>query len=244
MAATTDCGHEAARPSACAIEKHEFEYSDVFVGTPAQLIEAGVIRPDQVPDRRRVLNYVGGSLHTSRGNFRRNEDWQQVRWLPDGLCKVINGLPSSECRRRVALTAARARAQQEAQVEAAERAARLERAEAARKSLAGIPRTALAFRRSLVWEARQMMRVVIAELPPLASHGYVLAPDSLEAVLMSVDAVVEQIMQSEVLFDRAAHADLIRSRQADIVAGSPELSAKVVQLLVPNATILAGEVTS
>lgn len=226
------------------IQRGAFEDGDRFVGTPEQLVAAGLIRSDQLPVKRSMVNYVKGLRNTSHGSIRKNEDWLQVRLLPGGLCSVIKGISAAESNRRRAARREREREEGNARLQAQAAAVRAHLAEAARTSLASIPRSGDAFRRSLVKELRWHIRFVLETMPRSAKHGYALAPDSLAAALMSVDAVVEKVMAAEVVVDHAANTALIHQCHVQIAAGAPELSQRVAGLGMPNPAILAGEVSS
>lgn len=240
---TTLHSAQVGAPGARApIEKMESPEGDFYMGTADQLIAAGLIRADQLPPpERAVVTFLNGQERRGKGNYRKDENLLRVqRWCgkSTGLYRVHVGVPVAVMRQRAAVEQAK---YDTARKDIARTGQALD-AEAARERLEWVPRTADAFRRDLVRELRMGMRLSLDYGPRARKHGYALTPESLEKVLVSVDAVVEAVMQSDVLLDHAVHLALVNSLQAQIAAGAGELSAKVQQLTAPNFALLCDEV--
>jgi hypothetical protein len=225
------------------IERRQTPLGDLYIGTKAKLLAAGLVPADKLPTHGRIVStYVNGELVRTPGGVLRNENYMQVRrFWPDGevepLYRLTVGIPVATARERKAA----ARAERDAVVRAEAKAKSAKAAAEARECLVCIPRTADAFRRGMVRDVRDMVRAVVVRWPELSQHGYSLSADSLETVLCSIDAVVEAIMSSDVVLDHAAHLAKVNPYQAAIAANVPDVSAKLALILVPNAAVLVDE---
>lgn len=222
------------------IEKQESPYADFYTGTKDQLIASGLVRADQFPPSGRFwITFMDGEVLRRRYSYKMDERYLRVqRGHEKGTFRVWVGIS-----REVQLQRRRAeRAKDDrwrAELVSAERA---KAAADARYMLSCMPRTADAFRRVLVREVRFMVRLAVQDVPSRLQHGYALSAEALERTLMSVDAVVEAIMQADVHFDHAQHLALVGRYQAAIAAGHGDIGPRVAKLTAPNAALLADEV--
>lgn len=220
------------------IEKMESPEGDFYKGTADQLIAAGLIRADQLPPPGRfVVTFLNGQERRGKGSYRKDENLLRVQYWcgkSTGLYRVHVGVPVAVMRQRAAAEKSKYETIRQGRIAAA--------AQAAQECLERVPRTAAEFRRDLVRELRLGVSISLDYGPRARKHGYALTPDSLEKVLISVDAVVEAIMQSEATLDHTAHLALVNSLQAQIAAGAGDLSTKLAQLTAPNFALLCDEV--
>lgn len=221
------------------IVKEEKLDVDWYTGTAAQLIAAGLVRADQLPPRgRQWITYQDGVPVRQGCNPPRDERFYRVQLLSKDQYRVWIGLSAEVREQRDEAEAGRLLMRLEDHAQAK----RAKAAEEARASLAAVPRTADAFRRALVSEVRMMMRLALDKVPRYMEHGYSLSAESLERAMLSVDAVVEAVMESDVDLDITAHLALVNRHQAAIVAGTSEVLTQLARLSVPNPSLLNDEV--
>lgn len=70
---------------------------------------------------------------------------------------------------------------------------------------------------------------------------YRFSTETKEAALLAVDAIVEALVQGEVIFDAERHAQIAEAHRAVIRAADPAFYAQLDKLTTPDASILAGE---
>lgn len=240
MATVLDRDQIAARAAAAGIARNEAPEADYYYATKAQLIAAGMLMQEQFPPPRRDwITFMDGELLVSKGSYRMNERHVRVqRWVERDTYRLWVGVSNVVRARRLKEEKDRFAAQRAA----AARARQKEEVAAARDSLAMVPRTADEFRREMVRDVRDWMHHFMVRKPELRGHGYALAPDSLHAVLMGVDTVVEAIMEADVALDYPLHLAKVNGLQATIAAGDIATSAKLAQLTSPNFDLLSSEV--
>ena len=103
-----------------------------------------------------------------------------------------------------------------------------------------VPKDADEFRRSLARSLRDWLFMRV-DMKPVEWHGWSLTDDAVYSIRMSVDAVVEAIMQADVKVDKALQQRVIDGYQARILAADPGFKRHLVQLVRPNAAIIEGE---
>jgi hypothetical protein len=109
----------------------------------------------------------------------------------------------------------------------------------AQANLDAMPNTADEFRRELVKDARRWLAIAIST-ESAKWHGYSLTDESVTAILMSCDAVVEAIMDAEVNFDAARHQQIALGYKKEIAGADSSFQQALATLTKPNAKILEG----
>lgn len=108
--------------------------------------------------------------------------------------------------------------------------------------LRDMPSSADGFRRDLVKSIRHMLQCFIPAKPS-EWHGYALDDESVTAILVSGDAVVEAIMAAKVNFDAKRHQEIALGYKKAIAEADNAFQDKLSLLTKPNAKILEGEVS-
>ena len=229
-------------PAPPSVTREEDTAADVYYGTKDALITAGLARADQFPpEGTQGKSYYSGVYSKRRGVI--DENYLRVEfWRATNSWRVRVGVPQAVARERRIAAEKAMRARWAAEEEEKHAGKRKQEAESALHELEDLPRTADDFRRK---EAISMRRWIQVKLEPIKTryeqHGFEFADDTLEAVLMAADAVVEAILAADVKFDQAKQQRVIAKLQASAVAGEPSVSQKVAKLVRPNPGILAGE---
>lgn len=222
-----------------SIKKEQRADCDMYFGSASDLIAAGLVRADQFPPEGRLgISYLGDK--PIRGNHRKDETYLRVehRCWGDYPFVVYIGASREEALARKAAQDLRHRkeAQAKKQKELAEAADR------AKRDLKNVWTSEDDYRRDLVKRARTFLKAAFGEEDrPATWHAYRLDQEGKEAILMSLDAVIEAIMGAPVHFDAAFHARLVGEHQATIRAVDPSFYNHLDKLVEPNASILKGE---
>lgn len=234
-----------------SIVKSEEKDYDEYVGTAEDLIAAGLVKAEQFPpEGKQGISYLNGEAVPRR--CRVDETFMRVgrRNDVDAPWSVRIGLAHGELAKR------RAEANEKKRAERAERAARWaaenhekdlkERAEEAlraKRRLKQMPVSDLDFRRQSVKNIREMaFGVFLKRLDEENGwHGYRFSTETKESALMAVDAIVEALMQGDVIFNAELHAQIVAKHQAVIRTADPQFEAQLKALTTPNAAMLEGE---
>jgi hypothetical protein len=247
--------HSAKAPAfdlaGTSILKIEQKDYDEYIGTADDLIAVGLIKRDQFPPEGKWgVSYLGGERVP--GRCRIDETFLRVgrRNVVDAPWFVRIGLPSAELAKR------RAEANAENRIKTAERKARwaaesaakdlkdrTEQAERAKRCLKQMPDSEREFLRESVASVRELsFEILLKRLDEEKSwHGYRFSSETKEAALMAVDAIVEALVQGDVIFDAERHAQIVAEHQAVIRAADPLFEEHLKALTRPNAAILEGE---
>ena len=220
-----------------SIQKTEEKDFDVYIGKAEDLMAAGLVRPEQFPpEGKPSVSYLGGVVMPRR--CRMDETYLRVcrgndadrPWL------VCVGLPRGELLKR------RAEAREKRRHERARSAARC-KAELARRELERMPGSERQFVCEVAATIRELADIVfLRRLDEEKSwHGYRFSTETKEAALMAVDAIVEALVQGEVVFDAERHARIVEAHRAVIRAADPAFYAQLDKFTTPDASILAGE---
>lgn len=216
------------------IEEKDF---DGYIGKAEDLMAAGLVRPEQFPpEGKRSVSYLGGVVMPRRCRMdetflrvcRRNDAHRP--WL------VCVGLPRDELLQR------RAKAREMSRRERARSIAR-GKAERAERELARMPGSERQFVCEVAATIRELADLVFLRRldQEKSAHGYRFSTETKEAALMAVDAIVEALVQGEVIFDAERHAQIVEAHRAVIRAADPAFYAQLDRLTTPDASILAGE---
>lgn len=224
------------------ITKSEDTTADVYSGTREALITAGLVRAEQFPpDGTLGISYYSGTPSKKRGVI--DENYFRVEFVQK-TWRVRVGVPQNIARART-IAANKARharwsAQQEAEHEAKSADKRKGEAEYARRLLKELPRTADSFRRN---QARSMRDWIQIRLRLLRGerNGLCFDPDSIDAIGMAADAVVDAIMAADVKLDIEQQQLVIASLQVQAMAGEPSIVQKIAKLMRANASLLTGD---
>lgn len=220
-----------------SIQKIEEKDFDVYIGKAEDLMAAGLVKPEQFPpEGKRSVSYLGGVVMSRRCRMdetylrvcRRND--ADMPWL------VCVGLPRGELLQR------RAEAREKRRREQARSVARC-KAELAQRELARMPGSERHFVCEVAATIRELANLVfLRRLDEEKNwHGYRFSTETKESALMAVDAIVEALVQGEVIFDAERHAQIVEAHRAAIRAADPAFYAQFDKLTTPDASILAGE---
>lgn len=220
-----------------SVQKIEEKDFDAYIGKAEDLIAAGLVRPEQFPPAgKRSVSYLGGVVMPRRCRMdetylrvcRRND--ADMPWL------VCVGLPRGELLER------RAKAHEKRRRERARSVARC-KAEHAERELARMPGSERQFVCEVASSIRELSDVIfLRRLDEEKSwHGYRFSTETKESALMAVDAIIEALMQGEVIFDAERHAQIVEAHRAVIRAADPAFYAQLDKLTTPDASLLAGE---
>lgn len=217
--------------------------TEVFEGTREALISAGLVRDDQFPPPGKFgISYLG--VKVFRGRCRKDETYLRVEVHAE-TCVVRRGLPYEIGLARRRAANAQRRAEDHARSEEYRRQRNEKETEkeaaSARAELGAIPISDIAFRRKTIQDVRWSISWNLQRAPEFQKHGYSIDATSIEAILISFDQVVEEIMRAKVNFDAAKHLSLVHSLHTKIARSDSALSSKVLQLTQPNPSILSGE---
>jgi hypothetical protein len=113
-------------------------------------------------------------------------------------------------------------------------------ADAAREAINALPSNDLDFRQDIAQSIRQWVAFTL-EYCEKAKHGYSFAPDSIGAILESLDAVISAISEADVRFNAEnRQATLTKYKQAIALADS-SFQQHLSGLIVANPQILEGQ---
>ncbi len=215
-----------------AVKKSEVVEGNLYEGTRQQLIDAGVIRPDQFPPLGQFqVSYRNGD-RVDR-NCRKDENFLRV-WGRDDAWVVLVGVPIEMGRARKAAWE-RERA---ADRRATEQKSRSKASADAKAHLDMVPKTAADYLRSV---AASFRNIVARQLEfNYLGHGYSIDPDSAKDILIACDGVIEQIMAARARLDVAKQTALVFGLQSKVVAGQAGQAQILAQLTRPNPAILEG----
>lgn len=234
-----------------SIVKSEEKDYDEYIGTAEDLIAAGLAKPDQFPpEGKQGISYLNGEVVS--GRCRVDETFLRVsrRHDTDAPWSVRVGLPRGELANR------RAEANHENRIRRAERAAEWEAENAAehlkkktdeaaraKRALKQMPASEREFLQQSVVSIRESASLFFLKRLDEESgwHGYRFSTETKEAAAMAVDAIVEALVQGEVIFDAERHARIVGEHQAVIRAADPQFEKQLKALATPNAAILEGE---
>lgn len=221
-----------------SITRKEYVDCDAYLGTAADLIAAGLVRAEQFPpEGRQGISYLHGEP-MGKGNRRKDETYLRIQHHWDAPFAVYVGLTREVAMARRA--AAKERDRREAEARKREKLAK--EAEHAKRDLKSVWTSEDEYRLHLVARARTFLKTAFGEEDrPATWHAYRLDQEGKEAILMSLDAVIEAIMEAPVHFDAALHARLVGEHQATIRAVDPSFYGHLDKLVAPNASILEGE---
>ena len=114
----------------------------------------------------------------------------------------------------------------------------------AKLELEAIPKSAEDFRWECIEDIRRSLSCGIryrsGQRDGERFHGYTLTDEAVEAILLSLDAVVEAIDEAEVHFDAELHRKCVLRRQHDIAALDSTFQSTLATLAKPNPKILEG----
>lgn len=247
--------HSAKAPAfdlaGTSIIKTEAKDFDEYIGTADDLIASGLVKLDQFPpEGKGGASYLNGEVVF--GRCRIDETFLRVgrRNDVDAPWFVRIGLPCGELAKRRGEANARNR------IERAERAARwaaertdkevkerADQAERSKRALEQLPGSERDFIRQKINTFREMsVEVSLKGLDePRTFHGYRFSSETMEAALMALDAVVEVLLQGDVIFEAERHAQIVAEHQAVIRSADPLFDRQFKALTTPNAAILEGE---
>lgn len=205
-----------------SIKKIEDKEYDEYIGSAGDLVAAGLVQASQFPPKgRRSITFMQGKV--VHRHCKRDETYLRVAKCDDGdSWAVRHGLQRGELlkRRAAASDANRARWMAEEAAEDAEK-----RAKAAAKAqhwLNELPKSRIEFIRDQVSHVRGLFMVGLDRLDdPTSWHGYRFSTTTKEAAMMAVDAVVEALVQGEVILDEERHATLVQECRSKIRAADP-----------------------
>lgn len=220
-----------------SITKSEGVEWDRYSGPAGDLIAAGLVHPDQFPpEGRHGISFVRGV--PVRGNCRKDETYLRVEHGDAGLLRVYVGVPREVAAARRAVMEKCQRKEWEAE----DLKRRGEAAARAKRELAYVPRTEDDYRRQLAKQLRSFVRISVEDADkPTFAHGYRLDRESVEAVLIASDGMIEVIRQATVHFDAALQAKVVGGYTATIKAADPSFYAQLEKLAAPNPSLLEGE---
>lgn len=234
------------------ITKTEEPQYDEYTGPLEDLIAAGLVRRDQLPPAGK--NAVSWSHGVQRSkNVRRDEHYLRVVLKPRGRAVVWVGVSAEiAAPRQAAARAAWAKRHEEREAKwkreaaaAADLKSRKQDADMARHTLAFVMKydsgevfrkeTALCFRQSVE------RHFVHHNRDGKYWHGYTMTEESIEAIAMAMDAVIEAVRQADVVLDAEHRAQFIAKQRAIIRAADPGFERQFDRLTTPNPSIIAGE---
>lgn len=221
-----------------SIEKTEEIDVDVYHGSKDELLSAGIVLPDQwPPEGKKYISWSQGQRVTR--NCKKDETYRNINLYWE-LPRVSVGVPPSI--RRARKLAMNARWQKERDDERQKDLT--ESANRAKRELKDVPTSEADFLQKSVSDLRSMaIGVFLKRLDELAdwNGGYRFSTETKEAAFLAVDAIVEAMMQGEVIFDADRHVQIIAKHQAVIRAADPLFERQLKTLTTPNAAILEGE---
>lgn len=230
-----------------SITKIEGVRYDEYTGTIDDLIAAGLLRRDQLPPEGRAAISWSNGVQKSR-NVRRDEHYLRVTLKPRGRATLWVGVSAevSAPRAVAAREAWEARLQEEEQARKrqAEANERMEKAERAKRNLASTLRmnSEKKFRMRLADGLRRSVKFETDYASEVATwHGYRITAEGADAILIATDALVEAIMQADVIFDGELHEKIIAGFRAQARAADPSFERQFGAFTAPNPSILAGE---
>jgi hypothetical protein len=109
----------------------------------------------------------------------------------------------------------------------------------AQANLDALPKTVEEFRRSQMQLAREFLGVVIKP-GPVEAHGYSWPEESVCAILMAADAIVEAISQADVTFDAQRHEQIEAGIRQELARTDVAFQRTLLTLVKPNRQILDG----
>lgn len=220
-----------------SITKVEETDVDVFKGAKDELIAAGIVQAWQWPSEgKKSISWLNGQRITR--NCKKDETYRNIV-LYGEVPRVSVGVPPSVRKaRKVAAEASWKREREDKRKkELTEQAIR------AMQCLEQVPKSEREFLLESVSSIRDMMfSVSLKRLDEEKSwHGYRFTTETKEAALMAVDAIIEALVQGEIVFDAERQGRIVAAHQAVIRAADPSFDRHIKALVTPNATILQGE---
>lgn len=208
---------------------------DEYTGSAEALIAAGIITSAQVPGRpgnnKHSCTFFEGAPVAKGAHHIRDERYISIKRVPRGNLCVIKGVPDEEEKaRRSKFLAAMHCEQNQKQVDEA----RI-RAEAC---LRDMPATEDEFRRSEIRRLRRMFAVILVNR--LEQHGYDWPEESLTALQMAFDAVVDAMMSADVSFDAARHEQIEIGYRRKIAQADAGFQRALEAMAQPSPQLLDG----
>lgn len=234
------------------ITREEGERYDEYTGPLEDLIAAGLVRRDQLPPAGRDAISWRNGVQVNR-NTRIDEHYQRVILRPKGQAVVRIGVPSKVAKPRG--EAVRAKWKEEWQRKTQEKDARqLADAEARRLKVRAEGAQEIlnhvldidsveAYRRYTAQNLRQSVQRHFngQNRKSLYWHGYAMTPESVEAIVLAADALVDAVLKAEVTVDAEHRKAYIAEQRAIIRAGDHAFVQQLGVLTTPNPSILSGE---
>lgn len=195
---------------------YKSEYSEDWHGSKEQLLAMGICLAGPWPGE------PGGKERWAKATERRGYGVSISRYSTIwGLYRARIDIPQ-ETRLQAADTRERAKEQGYAQAK-----------------LDLMPKSVDEYRRECVKSARSYLAAAI-NARPVVGHGYSVTDESMTAILMSCDAVVEAIMDAEVNFDAARHEQIALGYKKEIAGADSSFQQALSTLTKPNPKILEG----
>lgn len=192
------------------------EYSEHWHGTKEQLLAIGICLDGPWPGE------PGGKLRWAKTTDKRGYPASLSRYSATwGTYRVRIEIPQEERRGK----------EDEEQ--------RAKKRDEAQRSLDHMPYSADSFRRDIAKSVRRLLQIGVEPLPT-KWHGYAFDDESLTAILVSGDAVVESIMAAKVNFDAKRHQEIALGYKKAIAEADNAFQDKLSLLTKPNAKILEG----
>lgn len=228
-----------------SITKIEEVRYDEYTGKIDDLIAAGLLRRDQLPPEGRTAISWSNGVQMSR-NVRRDEHYLRVTLKPRGRATLWVGVSAEVAAPRAVASReaweARRQEEQQARKRQAEAEERVKTAERAKRCLAEVPRSERAYLLHEIGHIRSMADVFLKRLDqPATWHGYRVSTETAEAAMIAIDAIVDAVLQGEVIFDAELHEKIIAGYHAQVRAADPRFERQFSALTALNPSILAGE---
>ncbi|MCU1500474.1 MAG: hypothetical protein JWM47_4427 [Acidimicrobiales bacterium] len=227
------------------IERSPATRADVYEGTAEELIEAGIIRRDQLPpEGKESISYRGGRVMGT--NCRKDETYLRIQRFRRTF-RVWVGVSKAVGAERHAAERERMRVEREAFLlrcrQAEQCAADQEEVEHAKRALEQIPRSADAFRREVIEMFCSIAGVAVDHGTwAHARGGYHFEDEAVRLIKISFDAVVDAMVEAEVRFDQVKHEAAIQRYQTKIVDAHPEVRPSTTKLMQLWASAAVEEV--
>ncbi|WP_028605526.1 hypothetical protein [Ottowia thiooxydans] len=228
------------RPLPARIERFERVDVDVYSGPLEDLIAAGLVRRDQLPEPGKL------SISWSHGKRMRNKCKKDEAYLAVQLyhavpCVCIGVSPETRKMRKEKQRREWADLQR-AEAEGKQAAERKEAAERAKRELQGIYKTEQEYRLSLLERARRTLGSIFNKSDqPEEWHGYRFESSGVDSIMLVIDAITEAVMSANVIFDAERHEKLISGYRALIRAADPAFERQFATLTKIDVSILQGE---
>lgn len=203
----------AAAQPVCA---YKSEYSEDWHGTKEQLLAMGICLPGPWPGE------PGGKARWARATDSRGYPLNITRH-----CTIWGTF-----RARIDIP-------QEVRREAESHEERAKKLTYAQQNLNRVPRTSEDFLWDCVENVRRMFRVYV-NAEPSDFHGYTLTEESVSNILMSMDEVVDAIVNAEVAFDAERQQKVLLKYQKEIADLDGSFQRKLSLLTKRNPALLEG----